>query len=191
MSADEWLQMVRALCAQHAPNKAALLFRAMNALRDVPPGELRPRSRIEEALDSIKALLGCGRHDGGVDDVRLLFAASQVVPRHSQLWASASRSRALEPAITALLNPCASADATYKDKVLVSQMAVMQPKLQYICHTFWQALAKNGTAASDARATATILNVYAKLVSQQQGADTDTGNKWHKATLFVKTVGWG
>jgi hypothetical protein len=110
-------------------------------------GKLQTESRMEEALDSIKALLGCGGHDGGAGDVRLLFAASKALPRHSMLWTHALRSRELEPAITALLDPCVRADATYKDKALVSQMALMQPKLQCMCNTFWQALAKHSTTA--------------------------------------------
>jgi hypothetical protein len=86
---------------QQAPNKKALTV-AMRALGDVHPGELRLESRVEEALDSIKALLGCG-----ADEVHLLFAAFKAVPRHSTLWARASRSRALVPALTALMDPCA------------------------------------------------------------------------------------
>jgi hypothetical protein len=34
--------------------------------------ELQPESRSEVALGNIKALLGCGRHDGGADDVHSL-----------------------------------------------------------------------------------------------------------------------
>jgi hypothetical protein len=69
LPAVEWLRMVRAVCEQQAPNKKALTV-AMRALGDVHLGELQHESRVEEALDSIKALLGCGGHDGGADDVR-------------------------------------------------------------------------------------------------------------------------
>jgi hypothetical protein len=150
----------------------------MTALGDVSLMQLQLESRAEKALDSIKALLSHGGHDGGAEDVRLLFAASKAVPRHSRLWASALHSRALEQAIAALLEPCARADDNYKDRVLVSQMAGMQPKLQYMCHTFWQALAKHGTKALGARQTASTLHAYAKLVSQQQGSVMRrTGNR--------------
>jgi hypothetical protein len=100
--------------------------------------------------------------------VCLLFAVSKVEPRHSMQWASALHSRALEQAIAAFLEPCARADDNYKDRVLESQMAGMPPKLQVMCLTFWQALAKHGMALG-ARETASTLHAYAKLVSQQQG----------------------
>jgi hypothetical protein len=175
MSADEWLHTVRALCAQHAPNRKDLCG-AMTALGDV--SQIQLVSHAEKAVDSIKTLLSHGGHDGGADDVRLLFAASKSVPRHSRLWASALHSRALEQAIAALLEPCARADDNYKDRVLVSQMAGMQLKLQYMCHTFWKAFAKHGTKALRSRETASTLHAYAKLVSQQQGSVMRrTGNR--------------
>jgi hypothetical protein len=49
MSADEWLHMVHALYAQHAPNRKAL-YGAMTALRDVPCVELRLQTRALEIL---------------------------------------------------------------------------------------------------------------------------------------------
>jgi hypothetical protein len=167
LPSNEWLHMVRDLCAQQAPETGAL-FRAMSALGEVHSGELQLETRVERVLDSMKALLSHGRHDGGADDVRLLFAASKAVTRHSMLWARASC--ALNPAVAALMDPCARSDAMYKDNVLVSQMAVLQPRLQYMCQTFWQALARHGTTALDARGTANTFNAYAKLISQQQGA---------------------
>jgi hypothetical protein len=169
MSADEWLDMARALCAQHAPNRRNLID-AMTALENVVRAELRHELRAQEGLDSVLALLDSGGHDGGADDVRLLFAASKAVPRHLTLWARASHSRAFEQAVAALLEPCARADAMYKKKVLVSQMAVMQPRLQYTCHRFWQALARHGTMALGAQETANTWHAYATLASQPQGA---------------------
>jgi hypothetical protein len=158
----------------------------MTALGDVPLVQLQLESRAKKALDSIKALLSHGGHDSGADDVRLLFAASKAGPRHSRLWASTLHSRALKKqAIAALLEPCARADDNYKDRVLVSQMAGMQPKLQYTCHTFWQALSKHGTTALGARKTGTTLHAYAKLVSQQQGAlMRRTGNRLQTQLLL-------
>jgi hypothetical protein len=62
LPANEWLHMICALCAQQLPNMAALL-QAICALGDVPTGELQLESRLEETLDGVKALLGCGGHD--------------------------------------------------------------------------------------------------------------------------------
>lgn len=126
VSADDWLHMVHDLCARKAPNYAAVSGDAethrRRPLGDVSPWELL-EPHVDEVLDSIKALLGCGRHDVGADDVHLLFAASMAVPRHLTLWGRASSSRALEPALTALLDTCARADDTYRNNVLVPQMA--------------------------------------------------------------------
>jgi hypothetical protein len=109
-------------------------------------------------LASTKALLRCGGHDGGKDDMRLLFPACMAAPRNSTLWASASRSCAL---LTALLDPCARADSTCDDKVVMSQMAMLQPELQCTCHTFWQAPARHGTKALGERETANTGYAYA------------------------------
>jgi hypothetical protein len=104
----------RPLCEQQSPNKRDLIS-VMRRLGGVHPGQLQHESREEAAIFSIKALLGCGGHGGGADDVCLLFATSKAVPKHSTLWARALWSRALVPALTALMDTCARAVGTYLD----------------------------------------------------------------------------
>jgi hypothetical protein len=83
----------------------------------VPRRELRPESRKEKALDSIKVRLGCGRYNGYAEDVCLPLPASKAVPRNLMLWACASRSHALVPALAALMNPCAHPVGMYRDNM--------------------------------------------------------------------------
>jgi hypothetical protein len=144
----------------------------MKALGDVHPRKLHIESRADEALDCIIALLGCGRHDGGADDVNLLLATSKAVPRHSTLWARTLHSHALVPSLTALMDPCARNVGTYRNSVLASQMAMLQMNIQYTCDTLWQGLVKHRTTTLNARASVNALYACAKLVSQHQLAST-------------------
>jgi hypothetical protein len=173
LSAAQWLNIVRDVCAQDVIDREEVC-EAMSLLADVATEELRSESRLDKALDSINTLLACGASDGSADDVHLLFAASKAVPRHSRLWAHALRTNALVPSISALLDRCACEDSTYRDKVLVSQMAILQPRLYCTCNTFWQRLATDGMQALDARQAANTLYAYAKLNSQVKGAAMPT-----------------
>jgi hypothetical protein len=144
----------------------------MKALRDAHFRELQFESRAQDALDSIIGLLGCSRHDGGAADVRLLFATSKAVPRHSTLWARALRSRAHVTAPTALMDPCARDLGTYRKSMLACQTAMLQVNLQYTSDTFWEGLARHGTKTLIARASANTLYACAKLVTYHQLAST-------------------